>query len=233
VVPEAELHVFGYDYPPEGPAELASSQSEGVYWRGCLTKGELARELRSAALMAYPARHRETFCMAVAEAQAAGQAVVTSRCGALPERVSHGVDGYIIRTERAVRDWDQPDQEDYGRHFVSAVVRLLKDDEIQEQMGREAAAKARKTYDWEAIAGEWERMLQELVRGRDPRPPPLRPGLDLFDPSLLMLSAEGASARVSPSQVEEWLWTAWEAYGFSWESIPGLHTRRVLRAHSP
>src|SRR5947209_2370990 len=76
VIPEAELHIFGYEYGKtevlrQLQADLPGATQPGVCWRGSLSKSALASELRSAAIMAYPSTFKETFCLAVAEAQAA------------------------------------------------------------------------------------------------------------------------------------------------------------------
>jgi len=81
-------------------------------------------------------------------------------------------------------------------------------------MGAEAAAKAHRLYDGEAIADGWEQELTDLARGRDPLPPPLDPALDLLDPLLLTVSEGEASARVPPALAGQWLRQAWASYGY-------------------
>src|SRR5258706_7794737 len=86
---------------------------------GVSVKRALAHELRSAGLMAYPCTLKETFCTAVAEAQAAGLPVVTSDRAALAERVTNGVEGFVIpRHAREHRSQEG---------FVKAGGRLLQD----------------------------------------------------------------------------------------------------------
>ena len=217
VIPEAELHIFGYKYrETEEVRHLHPSASQpGVYWRGALSKSALASELRSAALMAYPNTYKETFCLAVAEAQAAGLPVVTSDLAALAERVSNGVDGFLIP--------GMPKHDpDYEAAFVKAVVRLLREDELWTRMGLEAARKAHHLYNWDVIAASWEEELNRLATGREPLPPRLDPGLDLLDSSLLTVEEGGKSAKVPAALAREWLREAWTSYGYAPETIPGL-----------
>jgi glycosyltransferase involved in cell wall biosynthesis len=219
-VPEAELHIFGAEYRCEGvPSHLQEAlpgaTGPGVFWRGALGKSALAHELRSAAVMAYPCTFKETFCLAVAEAQAAGLPVVTSDRAALAERVTDGVDGFLMPG----RPGKPPG---YEEAFVQAVVRLLREDDLWERMGTEAAAKARRLYDGEAIAAGWEQELTNLARGREPLPPPLDPALDLLDPRLLAVTEGEASARVPPALAGQWLRQAWASYGYDPRRIPGL-----------
>ncbi len=216
-VPSAELHVFGYEYDaPHRPPDLPGARQPGVHWRGALPKARLAQELRSAAIMAYPCRFKETFCTAVAEAQAAGLPVVTSNRAALSERVSSDIDGFLV-----AMDSEEPS---YRTAFVDAVVRLLRDDELWIRMGRSAQEKAFRVYDWERIALIWEQYLYQLTAGRRSAPPQLHPELDFLDPSLLVVSDRGRSAAVPAPLAEVWLRSAWAAYGYEGSTTPGLRT---------
>jgi glycosyltransferase involved in cell wall biosynthesis len=216
-VPSAELHVFGYEYDaPARPPDLPGASQAGVHWRGALPKARLAQELRAAAIMAYPCRFKETFCTAVAEAQAAGLPVVTSNRAGLSERVSSEIDGFLL-----AGDAEDPS---YRTAFVDAVVRLLRDDELWIQMGRSAQEKAFRVYDWERIALTWEQYLYQLTAGRLSAPPQLHPKLDFLDPSLLVVRDRGRSAAVPAPLAEVWLRSAWAAYGYEGSAAPGLPT---------
>jgi len=216
-VPSAELHVFGYEYhAPDRPPDLPGARQPGVLWRGALPKARLAQELRAAAVMAYPCRFKETFCTAVAEAQAAGLPVVTSSRAALPERVSNKIDGFLVAGDAG--------DASYCAAFVDAVVRLLRDDELWVRMGRTAHERAVRMYDWERIAVTWEKCLERLIAGRLAAPPELRPDLDFLDPSLLVVKDRGRSASVPAPLAEGWLRSAWAAYGYETSTAPGLRT---------
>jgi glycosyltransferase involved in cell wall biosynthesis len=220
-VPHAELHVFGCEYKVAGldgaPPTVRDLVQDGVFWHGALGKRALASELCMSGLMAYPCTFKETFCTAVAEAQAAGLPVVTSAHSALTERVTDSVDGLLIR--------GNPHEPDYERAFVAAVVQLLQDDQTWRRMSAEAARKARRLYDWDVIAAEWEQEMQCLVTGREPEPPTLAPSLDLVDPELLRLSEPGASAEVPAALASQWLRAAWASYGYEPSTVPGLPGR--------
>ena len=221
VVPEAELHIFGYEYTDVQPLpKLRGATQPGVHWRGSLGKHALSYELRSAAIMAYPCTVKETFCTAVAEAQAAGLPVVTSDRAALAERVTNGMDGFLIL--------GHPQERDYQDRFVEAVVRLLRDDDLWTRLGSNAARKAHRLYDWDSIAATWEDELQRAIAGREPLPPRLDPTLDLLAPELLTVADRGVSAHVPAALAEHWLRGAWAAYGYRAASTPGLARSRSL-----
>jgi hypothetical protein len=159
--------------------------------------------------MAYPRRFYETFCLSVAEAQAAGLPVVTSAMAALPERVAHEVDGFVVPGD--------PDEPEFGSCFIDAVVRLLLDNALRDRQGRAAATKATRLYDWSRIAKSWEQELESCMDSA--ASVPLIDDLDLLDPSLLQLKKR---VQVSPDQAARWLREAWVSYGFEGTRIPGV-----------
>jgi len=64
----------------EGPAteRLRASAPPGVEWLGCISDAELARRLRSAAVLCAPSLHGESFGLVLLEAMAAGTPIVAS-----------------------------------------------------------------------------------------------------------------------------------------------------------
>lgn len=122
-VPNAELHVFSGPqvYGATGPraaamraavADAASLKAHGVVVREPLPKAGLARELAQARTLLYLGDPGETFCLAVAEAQAMGVPAVVRPVGAVGERVEHGRTGFVER--------DYPE-------FADAAIRVLTD----------------------------------------------------------------------------------------------------------
>jgi glycosyltransferase involved in cell wall biosynthesis len=207
-VPDAELHVFGYD---QAGGALSVNLPPGVVMRGAVDKRQLAAELRQASVYAYPCTFNETFCTSVAEGQAAGLPVVASARAALTERVDHGRDGYLIA--------GPADQPRARRAFVDAVVQLLRDDLLRQRMGEQAALKAQRGYNWEAVALQWERQLLPSM-DRPVRVPALDGLPDLLAPELLHLSDRGAEADVPPATAAQWLMDDWASYGFDPAAAP-------------
>jgi glycosyltransferase involved in cell wall biosynthesis len=152
--PDAELHVFSsmrvygvtaaddqYDVLYRKARAL-----EGVTLVGSLPQLELAERLEQCRVLAYPNHFEETFCIAAAEAQAAGCPVVTSALGALPETV--GDAGTCIPGDsRSAR---------YQNAFIAECVDLLTNDARWQTMSDRARARAATRFSWPAIAEHWE-----------------------------------------------------------------------------
>ncbi|HJL20059.1 MAG TPA: glycosyltransferase family 4 protein [Sandaracinaceae bacterium LLY-WYZ-13_1] len=75
--------------------EASDPARAATTFAGWLGPEALARAHDDAAILVAPSWH-ETYGLAVAEAMARGLAVVASDAGALPERVTHGVDGLLV-----------------------------------------------------------------------------------------------------------------------------------------
>src|SRR4051812_13927045 len=123
-VPGAELHLYGGAATYGGDARLtaraapvlaraAAPAGEGVRLPAPPPRPALAARLGEARVMLYRGDPGETFCLALAEAQALGLPAVVTPLGAVAERVEDGVTGRI-----AASDED----------FAAAAIRLLADD---------------------------------------------------------------------------------------------------------
>lgn len=141
-VPNAEFHIFSGPtvYAETGKkaatmraalADAQAMQAHGVVLRQPAAKAELARELGQARALLYFGDPGETFCLAVAEAQAMGVPGVVRPVGAVGERVVHGKTGFV--------------EKDHAK-FAAAAIRVLREDALWSQMsaaamaGREAMA---------------------------------------------------------------------------------------------
>jgi glycosyltransferase involved in cell wall biosynthesis/tetratricopeptide (TPR) repeat protein len=97
--PAAELHIFyGWDnfdaliakgsWGAKRMKDAIMGRMEGqkgIFWRGNLPQSQLAQELSTAQVWAYPTTFTEVFCISAVEAMAAGLIPITSILGALPE----------------------------------------------------------------------------------------------------------------------------------------------------
>jgi glycosyltransferase involved in cell wall biosynthesis len=125
-IPAAKLKVFSslriyhvedaVDEAVFGSIYRRCRETDGVEYIGAVPQPELAEELRSVALLAYPNTVAETFCIAALEAMAAGCSVVTSDQGAMAETTA----GFA----RLIPIRDSADA-DYRRDFLAAVIQFL------------------------------------------------------------------------------------------------------------
>lgn len=126
----------------------------GAISHGSIKQSELARIMCADRIYAYPNTFEETFCISVLEAQAAGLVVVTSKKGALVERITDGVDGFLIE--------GSPHEEKYKREFIAVCVKLLQDDELCRRVSEAAIARAQKqTYS--KLAADWQICFESRV----------------------------------------------------------------------
>jgi len=131
VFPDATLHVFsnwktygawGNSVQERMKKELDyanSFKSSNVILRDVLPKDELFKELKTGRAMFYKGDKAETFCLAVAEAQALGLPAVVCDLGSMKERVEHGVTGFVANSDD---------------EFVKYAIKVLQDEQMCEQL---------------------------------------------------------------------------------------------------
>lgn len=154
-LPMAELHVFSgpATYGAFGAAKQAAMQAVleraralgdcGVVLHRPVAKSTLAGELGRARVMLYRGDPGETYCLAVAEAQALGVPAVVQRIGAVPERVIDGHTGFVAG-----------DDNDFALHAA----RLLADDALWLSQHREALERQR-SWGWPQAAAAFEKLI--------------------------------------------------------------------------
>lgn len=151
-LPQAELHihagpaVYGLAGTPaarridEILARADRLGGHGVFRHPPLAHAALAEALKGARVMLYRGDPGETFCLAVAEAQALGVPAVVMPRGALAERVIDGVTGRLA-----------PSEED----FAAAAIALLRQDDLWLCQHRAALARQR-GLSWDEVAARFE-----------------------------------------------------------------------------
>jgi glycosyltransferase involved in cell wall biosynthesis len=117
--------------------------SKGVRLFAPLPRAELIAALRQSRVMLYRGDENETFCMAVAEAQALGVPTVVQPLGSLPERVQDGVTGFVAS-----------DEESFARHAIA----LLSGDVLWRQQ-HEAALRLQQGLGAEDVAQRFEALI--------------------------------------------------------------------------
>ena len=166
-IPGTKLKVFSsmkvYNYDEQQDHEKYGwiyrqcQELEGVDYIGSIPQPQLAEQLKSVSVFAYPNTFPETSCIAAMEAMASGCYIVTSQLGALPETCAGfarliPMEGY----------W-----EEYKQRFVRETVAVLKQfsasdtTELENHLRRQVDF-ANNTYTWSIRTQEWLEWLSTL-----------------------------------------------------------------------
>lgn len=165
-VPDAELHVYSdmsvYQYTPEDDQEIYGDTYEkmvdmpGITHHGSIGQRELAKELEKCKVLAYSNIFPETSCIAQLEAQAAGNVVVTTALGALPETIGpHGITipGF-------------PSEGEYDTDFAAKCIDLLKNEDKWREIAEQARQWAWENHTYTVICKQFEEKLELLVANK-------------------------------------------------------------------
>jgi glycosyltransferase involved in cell wall biosynthesis len=148
----AELHIYagpavygGGRGGKAGMMERVLMRADGLAAAGVRRHAPVGREALAAALlssraMLYRGDPGETFCLALAEAQAMGVPAVVTPLGSVAERVVDGVTGRVAASEDA---------------FVEAAVAALSDDALWRRWHL-AALECRRGLGWDEVAARFE-----------------------------------------------------------------------------
>ena len=154
-MPGAELHLYAgaATYGTVGAAKVGPMQAIldrahrlegfGVVLRKPVPKGHLVEALKDSRVMLYRGDREETFCSAVAEAQALGVPAVVQDLGSMAERVANGETGFVAADAGA---------------FADAALALLADDDLWRRQ-HDAALRLQRRRGWSEAAAEFERLL--------------------------------------------------------------------------
>jgi len=152
-VPEAELHiyagaaVYGMTEVPRIDEVLTRADALAAYRVRRFTpvgRESLAAALSGARVMLYRGDPGETFCLALAEAQAMGVPAVVQPLGSAGERVIDGITGRVAEDDDA---------------FAAAAIAALRDDALWRQWHLAALAHQR-GWSWDTIAGRFEALMR-------------------------------------------------------------------------
>jgi glycosyltransferase involved in cell wall biosynthesis len=155
-VPDAELHIFSSwkTYGSWGDKIKDKMMKEinyanqyrdmNVFVREPLPKEELFKEMKEGRAMFYRGDKSETFCLAVAEAQALGLPAIVCNLGSMSERVIDGVTGYVVENNQT--------------EFAKKAILLLTDDDLSLKF-RKSAIQYNSVYTWLNVANNFLKLL--------------------------------------------------------------------------
>ena len=154
-VPDAELHIYAGPAVYRGASREADSRMQPVLARAealrafgvrrhePVDRERLAEILAASRVMLYRGDPGETFCLALAEAQAMGVPAVVMPLGCVAERVVDGETGIVAGSDD---------------HFVAAAVSALRDDALWQRWHRAALATQRGLA-WDEVAQRYEALI--------------------------------------------------------------------------
>ncbi|HEY5608133.1 MAG TPA: glycosyltransferase [Alphaproteobacteria bacterium] len=152
----AELHVYAgpATYGAVGAAKSTPMESvlararatAGVVVHPPVAKAALVEALGTARVQLYRGDEGETFCSAVAEAQAAGVPGVVCDIACMRERVTDGSTGFVVADGDAAS-------------FTDRALTLLTDDGLWRRQSQ-AARDAARPFTWDAAAARFEALIQ-------------------------------------------------------------------------
>jgi phosphatidylinositol alpha-mannosyltransferase len=156
--PRARLIVVGAYRKKEIAPHLQYARERhltGVKFVGHVSDEELPRYYRSCHVYCAPSTGFESFGIVLLEAMAAGKPTVASNIPGYRDLLEDGKEGLLTepKNERALAD---------------ALVRVLKDPEMQRTMGANGRVKARR-YAWSAVASQVLDYYQELLEEKKRR----------------------------------------------------------------
>jgi glycosyltransferase involved in cell wall biosynthesis len=128
-------------------------RTPGVDYVGSIPQPELAMAMRGVSLLAYPNCFRETSCIAVTEAMAAGCHVVTSDLAALPETTA----GFASLVACEAETYEA----EFLRYTVEGLLARKSDE--NERRRREQVDFIHREYTWSVRAKQWEEFLYRLT----------------------------------------------------------------------
>lgn len=131
-------------------SRLTPELAERVTFTGFIPREDFVHRYYDADIFVFPPIWEEGFGIPPIEAMAAGVPVVGSRSGALPETVAEGESGFLV----AKND---------PQALAQQILRLLRDDDLREKMGRAARRRVLTTFTWERVAGRMEERYSRLL----------------------------------------------------------------------
>jgi glycosyltransferase involved in cell wall biosynthesis len=156
-------------YDGQSYSERLREHSKGkllgnLVFLGFLTREEMIQRLRQADLFVQPSIASEMFGMAVTDAMAAGLPVVATRICGLPEVVAHEASGLLV----------PPDNPEV---LAEAIIRLLNDSQLSEEMGRAGRSRVERMFSWEVVVESLSALYNGLIFGSPLTTPSTSPGI--------------------------------------------------------
>jgi glycosyltransferase involved in cell wall biosynthesis len=154
-LPQAKLIIAG-EGPEKDSLKMLTERlriTGNVTFPGFLSQTELEKQFARSWVHATPSIWEEPFGITSLEAMMRGTAVVASKVGGQRECIQDGVNGYLVRRDDA-------------ESLSAALLKILQNRELAENMGREGRAMALEQYSDSKYVDRFERVYQKLTTAR-------------------------------------------------------------------
>jgi glycosyltransferase involved in cell wall biosynthesis len=130
---------------------LSAEASGKVAFLGFIPRPELVDLYYNADVFAFASIWNEGFGIPPVEAMAAGVPVVVTCSGAMPEIVRNQQTGFVVRKN--------------DPHALAvSILKLLRDDDLREKMGRTARSWVHQNFTWDRVAEKMHKCYSDLCR---------------------------------------------------------------------
>lgn len=152
-MPDARLRLVGQGDRMAYFQGLAEQSDGAISISGRLDDDALIDAYRRARVVVLPSTtDAEAFGMVLAEANACGRPVVGSRIGGIPDFIEDGHNGRLVRPG---------DPED----LANVLLKLLQEPQTADALGRAGRERVLARHDWDPLAQQTERVLEDALGG--------------------------------------------------------------------
>ncbi len=159
---DIELHLFtsmNLYNEPDGDKEYINefnilNNNNGVKLHNVVSMKELSRELLSSSMILFPNTYPETFSMLCTQAQASGCIPISTNMGALNERISNTINGYLTK---GINIYNK----DTYNEFIDLIVKVLSSEDDHYKMRLKCEEQSQK-YNYINVARQ---LMKELENG--------------------------------------------------------------------
>jgi glycosyltransferase involved in cell wall biosynthesis len=138
--------------------------SDRFIFAGEIDNTEVPSYIAAADMAVFPSLAEAT-SIACLEIMACGRPVVVSNIGGLPEIVDDGKTGLIVDFQTnavsSYQDWGL--SEETISELAGAIGRLVKDEPLRKELGRNAAARVRSEFAWESYIGRMKSVYGQAI----------------------------------------------------------------------
>jgi glycosyltransferase involved in cell wall biosynthesis len=140
------------DYVAQLKEKLPEPLMSRVLFLGKIPREQLVEHYYDADLFVFPSLFTEGFGLPPVEAMAGGAAVIGTRSGAIVETVQHGKTGLLV-------------EKNNPRALADAMLSLLENAPLREQMGRAGRQRALEHFTWDRVTEKMSRTYETLCSG--------------------------------------------------------------------